>query len=191
VIREKYITNSKFKPEIIRQVSKACSGLCKWMIALSKYDIVAKSIAPKRKRLEQAESELSVQEEKLRDKMNCLEDATLEFENISEKLRKVEKGCNDLELEIFDKKRRLMLAEGLILNLGAERVQWACDIQSLESLRDGIVDVCLEVTGMLVSGAEICDNLMISSVVFSKQEVLKWKRLGLPDCSMVRSTRQE
>ena len=197
IIRDKYITNSKFKPEIIQQVSKACSGLCKWIIALSKYDIVAKSIAPKRKRLDQAESELLDQEHKLRDKMNCLENATTEFENISEELRKVEEGCNDLKNEIFDKKRRLMLAEGLILNLGAERVQWACDIQELENLREKIVDVCLEVTRMMVSESEICDNdmlvsnVIISSVVFSKTEVLRWRRLGLPGCSMLRVLSQQ
>lgn len=41
-IREKYITNSEFDPAIIKNVSSACEGLCKWVRAIEVYDVVAK-----------------------------------------------------------------------------------------------------------------------------------------------------
>ena len=41
-IRDKYITNPDFDPEIIKNVSSACEGLCKWVRAVETYDKVAK-----------------------------------------------------------------------------------------------------------------------------------------------------
>lgn len=41
-IREKYINNPDFDPAIIKNVSSACEGLCKWVKAMEKYDKVIK-----------------------------------------------------------------------------------------------------------------------------------------------------
>lgn len=41
-IRKNYITNPDFNPSLIRNVSSACQGLCKWVIAISKYDEITK-----------------------------------------------------------------------------------------------------------------------------------------------------
>ena len=41
-IRERYIANAEFNPEIIHHVSSACEGLCKWVRAIEMYDQVAK-----------------------------------------------------------------------------------------------------------------------------------------------------
>lgn len=38
VITTKYITNPDFDPEKMAKVSKACQGLCSWVIAIEKYD---------------------------------------------------------------------------------------------------------------------------------------------------------
>lgn len=43
-IRDKYTNNPEFNPEIIRNVSSACEGLCKWVRAVEVYDQVAKVI---------------------------------------------------------------------------------------------------------------------------------------------------
>ncbi|VDQ15645.1 unnamed protein product [Trichobilharzia regenti] len=60
-IRENYIPNTDFDPKIVRNASTACEGLCKWIIALDKYDKVAKIVAPKKEKLAIAEAELEVQ----------------------------------------------------------------------------------------------------------------------------------
>ena len=39
VIRTKYVTNPDFDPDKIRTVSTACEGLCKWVLAMEKYDV--------------------------------------------------------------------------------------------------------------------------------------------------------
>lgn len=41
-IRESYINNPDFDPQIIKNVSSACEGLCKWVKAMEKYDKVIK-----------------------------------------------------------------------------------------------------------------------------------------------------
>ena len=64
-IREKFIPDPNFDPAVIRAVSTACEGLCKWVRALDSYDKVFKIVAPKQARLAAAESELAEQMKKL------------------------------------------------------------------------------------------------------------------------------
>lgn len=60
-IRDSYIPNKDFNPKIVRNASTACEGLCKWIIALDKYDAVVKVVAPKKAKLKIAEDELKIQ----------------------------------------------------------------------------------------------------------------------------------
>lgn len=48
---QEYLQNPKFVPDEIRKASEAAEGICKWVIAICKYDIVAKEIRPKREAL--------------------------------------------------------------------------------------------------------------------------------------------
>ena len=41
-IRDKYISNPDYNPAIIKNVSSACEGLCKWVRAIDVYDEVNK-----------------------------------------------------------------------------------------------------------------------------------------------------
>lgn len=41
-IREKYVSNTSFYPSLIKNVSSACEGLCRWVRAIEVYDRVAK-----------------------------------------------------------------------------------------------------------------------------------------------------
>ena len=64
-IRDKFVDNADFQPSVIKNVSSACEGLCKWVRAMEVYERVAKVVAPKKERLKMAEEELSVQMEML------------------------------------------------------------------------------------------------------------------------------
>lgn len=59
-IREK-LNNPDFQPSVIKNVSSACEGLCKWVRAMEEYDRVAKVVAPKKEKLMLAQDELFVQ----------------------------------------------------------------------------------------------------------------------------------
>jgi dynein heavy chain len=41
-IRLDYISNPEFIPSLIKKVSSACEGLCKWVVAVSDYDGIFK-----------------------------------------------------------------------------------------------------------------------------------------------------
>jgi dynein heavy chain len=59
---QKYLHNPEFVPEKIRKASEAAEGICKWVIAVCKYDIIAKEVRPRRAALQEAEAKLSVAE---------------------------------------------------------------------------------------------------------------------------------
>lgn len=71
----RYIPDREFEPDHIKNVSTACEGLCKWVRAMEVYDRVIKIVAPKKARLEEAESELAAQMETLNEKRAQLQEA--------------------------------------------------------------------------------------------------------------------
>ena len=64
----RYVTNPEFEPSLVKNASKACEGICKWVRALDIYDRVIKIVAPKKLKLAEAEAELDVQMTKLNQK---------------------------------------------------------------------------------------------------------------------------
>ena len=69
-----YVSNPDFQPNIVKNASKACEGLCKWVCAMDVYDRVAKVVAPKKAKLAEAEGELGLQMTKLNEKRRQLQE---------------------------------------------------------------------------------------------------------------------
>uniref|UniRef100_A0A803XM02 Dynein axonemal heavy chain 3 n=1 Tax=Meleagris gallopavo TaxID=9103 RepID=A0A803XM02_MELGA len=123
-IRERFIDHPDFQPAVIKNVSSACEGLCKWVRAMEVYDRVAKVVAPKRERLRTAEELLDVQMQKLKtkqaelkkvvDRLQALND---DFESMNDRKRELE---NNIELC----SQKLVRAEQLISGLGGEKDRW-------------------------------------------------------------------
>lgn len=77
-IRKNYLTKPDFDPEKIKKVSTACEGLCRWVMAMSEYDKVAKVVAPKKEALAEAEAtykealdELNLKRDQLQEVQVC------------------------------------------------------------------------------------------------------------------------
>jgi len=85
VIRTKYVTNPDFDPEKIKVASTACEGLCRWLLAIEKYDVVAKVVAPKKIALKEAEDLLTAA-------MKALEAKREMLREIQEKLAKLQEN---------------------------------------------------------------------------------------------------
>jgi len=85
VIRTKYVTNPDFDPDKIKVASTACEGLCRWLLAIEKYDVVAKVVAPKKLALKEAEDLLSTA-------MKALEAKRSMLAEIQEKLAKLQQN---------------------------------------------------------------------------------------------------
>ena len=59
-LQERILTNENFDPEKVKMVSTACEGLCKWIVAIYKYDKVYKVVAPKKLAMEEAQVNYNV-----------------------------------------------------------------------------------------------------------------------------------
>ncbi|XP_042639137.1 dynein axonemal heavy chain 3 [Orycteropus afer afer] len=123
-IRERFIDHPDFQPAVIKNVSSACEGLCKWVRAMEVYDRVAKVVAPKRERLREAEGKLDAQVQKLnlkRAELKLVEDRlqalNVDFEEMNMKK-------NNLEENIEICSQKLIRAEKLINGLGGEKDRW-------------------------------------------------------------------
>ena len=55
--------DENFVPEQIRKASEAAEGICKWVIAIIKFDEIYKEITPKREALKAAEEKVAVVQE--------------------------------------------------------------------------------------------------------------------------------
>ncbi|KAI8927547.1 dynein heavy chain and region D6 of dynein motor-domain-containing protein [Entophlyctis helioformis] len=130
-IRKTYIPNPDFDPNIVKNSSSAAEGLCKWVRALDKYEVVAKVVAPKKEALAKAEGELAVEMAKLNAKR-------AELKEVEDKMAKLEAGFKemtdkkaDLERQVDMVGKKLVRAEKLIGGLGGEKDRWSEAARSL------------------------------------------------------------
>ncbi|XP_068952632.1 dynein axonemal heavy chain 3 [Petaurus breviceps papuanus] len=123
-IRERFIDHPDFQPAVIKNVSSACEGLCKWVRAMEVYDRVAKVVAPKRERLKEAEGKLDEQMAKLnlkRGELKLVEDRLQALNDEFEAMNLKKKALED-NIELCSQK--LIRAEKLISGLGGEKDRW-------------------------------------------------------------------
>lgn len=71
-IKKEYLTNAEFVPSRVANASSAAEGLCKWVLAMVKYDEIKKIVAPKEEKLAVAQEELSVLNQALAEKQSQL-----------------------------------------------------------------------------------------------------------------------
>ncbi|XP_011702284.1 PREDICTED: dynein heavy chain 7, axonemal-like isoform X3 [Wasmannia auropunctata] len=130
-IRKEYLTNPDFDPEKIKKVSTACEGLCRWVIAMSDYDTIAKIIAPKKKALAQAEAVYHNAIEKLNLKREQLRQVQKKLLDLQETLNKRKMEFQIMSDQVADCEMKLKRAEDLIGGLGGEYARWSQTAEEL------------------------------------------------------------
>ncbi|GCB64021.1 hypothetical protein scyTo_0000226, partial [Scyliorhinus torazame] len=133
VVKEQYLQDPDFNPDLVRTKSFAASGLCAWVINIIRFYEVYCDVEPKRQALTQANVELATATEKLeaiRKKLSDLDTnlckLTASFEKATaEKLR-----CQD---EVNRTNRTIELANRLVKGLESENVRWAQSVQFFEA----------------------------------------------------------
>ncbi|KAM4697749.1 dynein axonemal heavy chain 3 [Rhinophrynus dorsalis] len=123
-IREKFIDNADFQPSVIKNVSSACEGLCKWVRAMEVYDRVAKVVAPKRERLKEAEGKLFIQMQQLNTKRAELKAVEDRLQALNDEFNEMNNRKAELENNIEICSQKLVRAEKLISGLGGEKDRW-------------------------------------------------------------------
>uniref|UniRef100_A0A8C9L6L3 AAA+ ATPase domain-containing protein n=1 Tax=Pavo cristatus TaxID=9049 RepID=A0A8C9L6L3_PAVCR len=146
-IREKFIDHPDFQPAVIKNVSSACEGLCKWVRAMEVYDRVAKVVAPKRERLRTAEELLDVQMQKLKTKQAELKQVVDRLQALNDDFESMNDRKRELENNIELCSQKLVRAEQLISGLGGEKDRWT---EAARQLRIRYIDLTGDV--LLSSG---------------------------------------
>ncbi|XP_055380729.1 dynein axonemal heavy chain 7-like [Condylostylus longicornis] len=108
-LQEKILNNDNFEPDKIKHVSTACEALCRWVIALTKYDAVIKSFAPKKMALTEAENRYKI-EGNLKEIQSILAEQQIQHQNLKFQYE----WCT----------QRLQRAQELMLVLGGEKFRW-------------------------------------------------------------------
>lgn len=106
-IRTRYITDRDFVPDIVKAVSTACEGLCKWVRAMDVYDRVAKIVAPKKQALAEAEAELNEQMDTLKMKQAELQVILDKLQSLNDFFAEKSKQKKNLEDEIDNCEKKL------------------------------------------------------------------------------------
>ncbi|XP_066595663.1 dynein axonemal heavy chain 3 [Prorops nasuta] len=148
-IRDKFINDRSFQPDVIRKVSTACEGLCKWIRAMEVYDRVIKVVQPKKAMLAEAEAELAAQLETLNEKRSLLQEVTEKLQALYDEFAECTREKKKLEDQIELCSQKLDRAEKLIGGLGGEKTRWSELAATLgDSLGNVIGDVLLS-SGMV------------------------------------------
>lgn len=124
IINEKYLTNPDFDPDKVKNASIAAQGLCKWVIAMSSYDKVAKEIAPKKMALAEAETMFNMAMDALNEKRSQLSEVEMKLKVIQDSLDENERKMALLQNKADGVQTKMKRAEELIGGLGGEKQRW-------------------------------------------------------------------
>ncbi|KAJ1520032.1 hypothetical protein ONE63_004262 [Megalurothrips usitatus] len=167
-IRKEYLPNKDFKPSVVAKASSAAEGLCKWIIAMDMYDVVAKEVAPKKAKLEIAEKEyaatMALLEEK-RGQVRALED---KLAQLTEQLNEANERKQALQDDVALCESKLERANKLINGLGGEKARWSQAAKSLQANYD-----CL--AGDILVSCGVIAYLSTFTTPFRVEAVAKWR----------------
>ncbi|XP_049773091.1 dynein axonemal heavy chain 7 [Schistocerca cancellata] len=170
------LTDENFDPDKIRSASTAAEGLCKWVIAISKYDKVAKVVNPKKLLLAEAEAEFACA-------MAALEVKRTQLREVQAKLAHLEKVLEDnknrytiLQNDADLCAKKLQRAEELIGGLGGERNRWSNTAQMLG-------EKYYTLTGDVLIASGVVAYLGPFTMQFRAQQITSWvnkvEKLGI------------
>ncbi|KAJ3055760.1 Dynein heavy chain 10, axonemal [Rhizophlyctis rosea] len=188
----------------MEEISKAGSGLLKFVLAVVGYCNVAKTIAPKRAAVATLEKNLALSK-------NEFEKITRELKKLNDELGGLQQQFHQAKAEQLELKkmaeimeRRLVAADKLISGLGSERIRWGKDLEVLKEQRTQLLGDCLVTSGFLSytgafnwelrnelvygkwmqdlssRGVPLSGGFKVDRLLATEVEISKWAQEGLP-----------
>ncbi|KAF8560792.1 hypothetical protein P879_08220 [Paragonimus westermani] len=138
-----YLEKSKVTIEEMKSVSKAGTGLLKFVIAVLGYCEVSREIKPKREKVAKLEKNF-MQAKRDLNRINT-EVGNLEAEliNLNRRYEEATSERQKLQEETELMERRLIVADKLINGLSSEEVRWRQDLEELKQKRTQLLGDCL------------------------------------------------
>ncbi|XP_067660223.1 dynein axonemal heavy chain 10-like [Haliotis asinina] len=191
-------------PDEMKSISKAGSGLLKFVEAVMGYCVVAREIKPKREKvakLERTYHQAKRDLDKITNEVNSLEKLLNALNKQYEEAMAEKKALQD-EAEIME--RRLIAADKLISGLGSENIRWTKDLEDLKQMRIRLLGDCLVSSAFLSyvgafswefrydlvhkdwvndlrdRGVPLSDPYRVEDLLTNDVEISKWTSEGLP-----------
>ena len=127
-IKDKYMSEECFTPEIMAGKSAAAKGVCDWVINMVKYWDVIQDVEPKRKALAEANemlAEANITAAEVKEKVDGL---NAKLATLNAEFKKANDEKNAAVAEATRCANRLNLATRLVTALGSEKVRWSNSI---------------------------------------------------------------
>ena len=148
-IKKEYMTNPEFIPSRIANASSAAEGLCKWCLAMIKYDEIKKVVAPKEAALAVAQEELSILNKALSEKQGQLKAVEMRLDKLRQDLQETTDKKINLEKEVDLCGKKLVRAQKLISGLGGEKTRWTQAAENLQNIYDNLLGDVLISSGVI------------------------------------------
>lgn len=148
-IRKEFISHKDFQPQIVAKASSAAEGLCKWIIAMDLYDAVAKIVAPKKAKLEEAKKKYEETMILLTEKRELAAALEKKVFDLNMELELANAKKRDVEDEIEVCKNKLERAESLLNSMAGEKIRWSAAATELQQVFDTIPGDILMSAGVI------------------------------------------
>ena len=135
-IRKDFIPHKDFQPQIVAKASSAAEGLCKWIIAMDLYDAVAKIVAPKKAKLEEAKRKYEETMVLLAEKRELATQLEERVEKLNNDLDEATLRRQAVEDEVEMCRLKLVRAQTLLGSLGGEGDRWVSSAGELQLIYD-------------------------------------------------------
>uniref|UniRef100_A0A803T5S7 Dynein axonemal heavy chain 11 n=1 Tax=Anolis carolinensis TaxID=28377 RepID=A0A803T5S7_ANOCA len=142
VVKEHYLKDSDFNPNLVRTKSFAAAGLCAWVINIVKFYEVYCDVEPKRQALAQANAELAAATEKLVAIRKKLAELDVNLSRLTASFEKATAEKVRCQEDVGKTSKTIELANRLVKGLESENVRWTQSIKSFEAQE---VTVCGDV----------------------------------------------
>ncbi|XP_068140477.1 dynein axonemal heavy chain 7 [Drosophila tropicalis] len=166
-LAQRILNNEAFDPDKIKTASTACEGLCRWVIALSKYDVVAKVVAPKKIALAEAEATYNSAMKTLNEKLAQLARVEANLAAIQKILDEQLRQYGILLAEHEACTKKLQRAQELISGLGGERTRWSETAKMLQASFKSV-------TGDVLISSGVVAYLGPFTIDFRVDQIRKW-----------------
>uniref|UniRef100_A0A8C1QBG0 Dynein heavy chain 10, axonemal-like n=1 Tax=Cyprinus carpio TaxID=7962 RepID=A0A8C1QBG0_CYPCA len=199
-----YLRNLNTSLEEMQAISKAGSGMLRFVVAVMGYCDVARDIKPKREKVARLERNFFQSKRELERIQNELSAIQKELGTLGEKYEAAmtEKQLLQEEAEVME--RRLIAADKLISGLGSENKRWTEDLEELQQRRVRLLGDCLVCAAflsyegafswdfrnemvyevwqadVLERGIPLSQPFRIENLLTDEVEISRWGSEGLP-----------
>uniref|UniRef100_A0A1B0F9M2 AAA+ ATPase domain-containing protein n=1 Tax=Glossina morsitans morsitans TaxID=37546 RepID=A0A1B0F9M2_GLOMM len=166
-LHKRILNNENFDPDKVKAASTACEGLCRWVLALTKYDVVAKVVAPKKIALAKAEATYQTAQKLLDEKLAQLARVEANLAAIQRILDQQLREYGTLQAEHEACTKKLQRAQELISGLGGERTRWFETARQLGRVYNTL-------TGDVLVASGVVSYLGPFTIDFRVDQIRKW-----------------